>query len=53
VIYFLHSDDDPGFERTSPHYKLMDFSLTPELRAGLLHKDTPQRLHQHRACRHF
>jgi len=25
VIYFLHSDPDPGFEKTSPHYKLMDF----------------------------
>lgn len=25
VIYFLHTDEDPGFETTSPHYKLMDF----------------------------
>src|SRR4029077_17374355 len=28
VIYFIHSDEDPGFERTSPFYKLMDF-LSP------------------------
>jgi len=25
VIYILHSDEDPGFEKTSPHYRLMDF----------------------------
>lgn len=25
VFFVLHSDPDPGFERTSPHYKLMDF----------------------------
>src|ERR1700757_478928 len=28
VIYFLHSDEDPGFETTNPNYKLMDF-LSP------------------------
>jgi nicotinamidase-related amidase len=39
VIYFLHSDEDPGFERTSPHYKLMDF-LSPKGGEPLLHKDT-------------
>lgn len=25
VIFFLHTDDDPGFDRSSPHFKLMDF----------------------------
>lgn len=25
VIYFLHTDPDPGFETTSPHFRLMDF----------------------------
>ena len=30
VIYFIHSDEDPGFERTSPFYKLMDF-LSPTI----------------------
>jgi len=39
VIYFLHSDDDPGFERTSPHYKLMDF-LSPRDSEPILHKVT-------------
>ena len=39
VIYFLHSDEDPGFERTSPHYKLMDF-LSPRSSEPVLHKDT-------------
>jgi nicotinamidase-related amidase len=39
VIYFLHSDDDPGFERTSPHYRLMDF-LSPLSSEPVLHKDT-------------
>lgn len=28
VLFFLHTDPDPGFETTSPHFKLMDF-LTP------------------------
>jgi nicotinamidase-related amidase len=39
VIYFLHSDEDPGFERDSPHYKLMDF-LSPLSSEPVLHKDT-------------
>ncbi len=39
VIYFLHSDPDPGFERTSPHYKLMDF-LSPLSSEPVLHKET-------------
>jgi nicotinamidase-related amidase len=39
VIYFLHSDDDPGFERGGPHYKLMDF-LAPRSSEPVLHKDT-------------
>ena len=25
VIFFLHTDADPGFERDSPHLRLMDF----------------------------
>ena len=25
VFFFLHTDGDPGFERDSPHLKLMDF----------------------------
>jgi nicotinamidase-related amidase len=39
VIYFLHTDDDPGFERNGPHYKLMDF-LSPNSSEPVLHKDT-------------
>lgn len=39
VIYFLHTDDDPGFERGGPHYKLMDF-LSPLSSEPVLHKDT-------------
>jgi nicotinamidase-related amidase len=39
VIYFLHTDDDPGFEKTSPYYKLMDF-LSPRESEPVLHKDT-------------
>jgi nicotinamidase-related amidase len=39
VIYFLHSDEDPGFETTSPHYKLMDF-LSPRDSEPVLHKVT-------------
>jgi nicotinamidase-related amidase len=39
IIYFLHSDPDPGFERSSPHYKLMDF-LSPKSGEPILHKDT-------------
>ncbi|HEX7182418.1 MAG TPA: cysteine hydrolase family protein [Thermoanaerobaculia bacterium] len=25
VVFMLHTDPDPGFETTSPHFKLMDF----------------------------
>lgn len=39
VIYFLHTDDDPGFETTSQHYKLMDF-IRPEPNEPVLHKNT-------------
>ena len=39
VIYFLHTDDDPGFERHSSHYKLMDF-ISPRASEPLIHKDT-------------
>jgi len=39
VIYFLHSDDDPGFETTSPFYKLMDF-LSPRDSEPVIHKVT-------------
>ena len=39
VIYFLHSDADPGFERTSAHYKLMSF-LDPRQDEPLIHKQT-------------
>jgi nicotinamidase-related amidase len=39
IVYFLHTDDDPGFERTSPHYKLMDF-LSPKESEPVVHKNT-------------
>jgi nicotinamidase-related amidase len=39
VIYFLHSDGDPGFETTSPFYKLMDF-LSPRGSEPVIHKVT-------------
>lgn len=39
VIYFLHTDDDPGFGRESKHYKLMDF-LSPLSSEPVIHKDT-------------
>jgi nicotinamidase-related amidase len=39
VIYFLHSDEDPGFETTSRHYKLMDF-IDPRPSEPVLHKNT-------------
>jgi len=39
VIYFLHTDDDPGFERESPYCKLMDF-LSPRSSEPVLYKDT-------------
>lgn len=39
VIYFLHTDEDPGFETTSPYYKLMDF-IHPTPGEPVLHKNT-------------
>ena len=39
VIYFLHNDDDPGFEVGSPHVKLMDF-LKPRADEPVLSKQT-------------
>lgn len=39
VFYFLHSDEDPGFETTSPYYKLMDF-LSPRQSEPVIHKTT-------------
>ena len=39
VIYFIHSDEDPGFETTSPFYKLMDF-LSPHDSELVIHKVT-------------
>ena len=39
VFYFLHTDGDPGFETTSPFYRLMDF-LQPAPGEPVLHKDT-------------
>lgn len=39
IIYFLHSDDDPGFETTSKYYKLMDF-IDPTPDEPVLHKHT-------------
>jgi nicotinamidase-related amidase len=30
VIFVLHTDEDPGFDRASPHFKLMDFLTTRE-----------------------
>lgn len=37
VIYFLHSDGDPGFEFNGPHYRLMEF-LDRRDDEPLLHK---------------
>jgi nicotinamidase-related amidase len=39
VIYFLHTDDDPGFGRSSEYYKLMDF-ISPRETEPVIHKDT-------------
>ena len=39
VIYFLHTDGDPGFEPDSVHLKLMDF-LSPLPSEPVLLKDT-------------
>jgi nicotinamidase-related amidase len=39
VIFFLHTDPDPGFETTSPLFKLMDF-LVPAPDEPVLVKNT-------------
>lgn len=39
IIYVLHTDDDAGFQKTSPHYKLMDF-LSPKESEPVVHKNT-------------
>jgi nicotinamidase-related amidase len=39
IFFFLHSDTDPGFETTSPHYRLQSF-LKPRPDEALLHKTT-------------
>lgn len=39
VIFFLHTDPDPGFERDSPLLKIMDF-LSPREDEPVLLKDT-------------
>ncbi len=39
VIFFLHTDGDPGFEQDSPHFKLMDF-LEPRQDEPVIVKDT-------------
>ena len=39
IFFILHSDDDPGWEKTSPHYKLMNF-LAPRSDEPVLHKIT-------------
>ena len=39
VIFFLHTDPDPGFERDSPLVKVMDF-LSPRENEPVILKDT-------------
>jgi nicotinamidase-related amidase len=39
VIFFLHTDSDPGFERDSVHLRLMDF-LQPNASEPVMLKDT-------------
>jgi nicotinamidase-related amidase len=39
VFYVLHSDEDPGWEKASPHYKLMSF-LSPRPGEPVLEKIT-------------
>ena len=39
VIFFLHTDPDPGFERDSPHVRLMDF-ITVNPGEPVMRKDT-------------
>lgn len=39
IFYFLHTDDDPGFKRGDPFYKLMNF-LDPRPSEPVIHKNT-------------
>jgi nicotinamidase-related amidase len=39
VFYFLHSDPDPGFEKTHELYRLMDF-IKPRANEPVIEKDT-------------
>lgn len=39
IIFFLHTDSDPGFERDSVHLRLMDF-LQPNANEPVMLKDT-------------
>jgi nicotinamidase-related amidase len=39
IFYFLHTDDDQGFQTTSPHFRLMDF-LQPRSEEAVLVKTT-------------
>jgi nicotinamidase-related amidase len=39
VIYFLHTDDDEGFQTDSEYYKLMDF-ISPRKDEPVIHKNT-------------
>jgi nicotinamidase-related amidase len=39
IIFFLHTDSDPGFERDSVHLRLMDF-LQPNASEPVMLKDT-------------
>ena len=39
VFFFLHTDPDPGFRTTDPHFKLMDF-ITPQPAEPVISKNT-------------
>lgn len=39
IFFILHTDPDPGFETTSPHFKLMDF-ISPRAGEPVLVKNT-------------
>ena len=39
IFYFLHSDPDPGFGKTDPGYRLMDF-VKPLANEPVIEKDT-------------
>jgi len=39
VIYFLHTDSDPGFDRNDQHFKLMDF-IHPRVDEPVMIKET-------------